>query len=66
MGVISENTGPVAAETSTLQTNQMAVLQNIWLELKLISMILKTAYQITDEDAELRNSITLTDLTLVR
>ncbi len=62
MGVISNNQGPLAQETTVTQTNEMAVLQNIWMELKVISYILRTAYSITDSDAAIRNSTTLTDL----
>ncbi len=63
MGVVSENTGPVSPETSLLQTNQIAVLQNIWLELKVIKMILAQAYGFGDSDAALRNSLLVSDLT---
>lgn len=62
MGVISNNPGPLAQETTVTQTNEMAVLQNIWMELKVISYILRQAFGVTDSDAAIRNNTTLTDL----
>ena len=65
MGVISNNPGPLAQETTVTQTNEMAVLQNIWMELKVISYILRQAYGTSDSDAAIRNSTTLVDLNTV-
>lgn len=63
MSVQSVNPGPVAPENTMTLTDELAVLNNIWLELKVISLILKQGFNITDEDAAIRNSLTVVDLT---
>lgn len=65
MSVLSENNGPLAPETTITQTSTLAVLQNIWIELKVISYVLRQGLNIADEDAAIRNSITVSDLTNV-
>jgi hypothetical protein len=63
MSVISNNQGPVNAETSMVGTSDINILQNIYLELKVLNVILKQAFSITDEDAGIRNSLVVSDLT---
>lgn len=60
---VTANIGPLPAETSMMPANELAILSNIWLELKIISLLLKQGFNITDEDASIRNSLTVSDLT---
>ncbi len=65
MSQVNVTPGPVATENTMLNNNQLAVLQNIWLELKIISFLLKQGFQIPDSDAAIRNSQTVTDLSSI-
>lgn len=62
MSVVSQNQGPASQETSITQTNELALLQNIYLELKIMNILLKQGFSIDDSDGAIRNSLTLIDL----
>lgn len=62
MSVVGGNQGPLSPETAITAPNEQAILTNIWIELKIISILLRQAFSITDDDAALRNSITVSDL----
>lgn len=66
MASVVTNQGPLNPETSILPGNETAILASILMELKAISLILRQGFNITDEDAALRNSLTVSDLTLVK
>lgn len=63
MSQVSVNPGPIATENTMTLNNQLGLLQNIWLELKIISALLKQIGNISDSDAAIRNSQTVNDLT---
>ena len=63
MSVINTPVNTVNAETSMLVNNELAVLQNIWLELKILNENFRQAFNLQDSDASIRNSMTVNDLT---
>lgn len=63
MGVLANNQGPLSSDTAIVPLNELSVLTNIMMELRIISILLRQGFNITDEDAALRNSMTVSDLT---
>lgn len=62
MGVINDNNGPLQAESSIVPLNQLSLLEDILFQLKVVTFVLEQAFNISDTESAIRNSITVNDL----
>lgn len=65
MSVISNSQGPLSAQTSITPSSELQALINIDFHLLTIIRLLQQGFGLSDSDAGIRNSTTVTDLAQV-